>query len=531
MWPPTDQPWPPPGFRHLFPEMPPPPPADVSPAARARLAALAWVMHRQDDPLEARFDNPDIPAGYTYLMQFAGHDLVNTAASFWKIGRIARDTRDLSVSRLRLDTLYGGGPGACPFGYADDPLAGAVARSLLRVGAMAPPGAGGPAPLRDLPRCALLPGGRLTEALAPDQRNDANSNLSQLTVLFAAFHNAVVAALAQAKEGDPNARFAAAREATTLIFRRILREDLLGRLLHEDVLDAYAGRTGADFLDSGAAAPDAMPLEFSHGAFRCGHAMVRERYRVNDRAIHGLSGIMRENSAEGAARMPFTVDWTVRWSYFFAMPGQGAPAPQPSRLLRPRLSLGLLEERFFGEVDGTRRIGLAYRDLLASGLAGLHPVPALWDFLKERRPGLAARSALSDKGPREAAIAEWLQAEGVSAADARAIAADPPLPFYVLFEAMHGPDQGRRLGVLGSVVVAEVVLGALDRDRLPCEAAGGGHGAALARLWSGFADRQGAQAGAARAWLADLAHVADMPGLVARAAEWQPLGAGRVPFE
>jgi hypothetical protein len=38
---------------------------------------------------------------------------------------------------------------------------------------------------------------------------------------------------------------------------------------------------------------------------------------------------------------------------------------------------------------------------------------------------------------------------------------DPPLPFFVLFEAMQEPHEGRHLGPLGSIIVAEVIFGAL----------------------------------------------------------------------
>jgi hypothetical protein len=67
--------------------------------------------------------------------------------------------------------------------------------------------------------------------------------------------------------------------------------------------------------------------------------------------------------------------------------------------------------------------------------------------------------------------------------DTRAIANDPPLPFFVLFEAANTNDEtnettkdkprgGQRLGPLGSIIVAETILGAMRRYRLGVEEAG-----------------------------------------------------------
>jgi hypothetical protein len=531
--------WPPPGFRHIFPCMktpPPPAPARDPRAAarderglRRRMAALARAMHAPDaTAMDPAFDNPDIPAGYTYLMQFVAHDLVNTAMPFWALGLRGTETRNLVAARLRLDALYGGGPAICPFAYAPGPVGGVGGRSRLRIAPMAPvPGDGPPTPLRDIPRVALdrtpLPGGRPpapAEALVCDQRSDDNSNVSQVTVLFSAFHNAVVERLA----GDDVAalsRYDCAREAVTLVYRRVVREDLLRRLLHPAVHAAYAAAAGADFLDRGGPA-DGMPLEFSHGAFRCGHAMVRDRYQINDASAQYLGGILRATSGGGPGGMPLSAPWIVRWSRFFDFTDGGHAPPTPSRALRPRLSLGLLDRRFFDAVDGTGRIGLAYRDLLGAGLAGLHGVEALWSHLRAERAGLAALSPLSQPEERTRRLLAWLGGAGVADPEARALAADPPLPFYTLFEAWEERG-GRGLGVLGSVIVAEVILGALDRDRLPCEAGGGDTAAALARLSARWGDADGSA-------LAPLAGIDTMPRLIAFAEGAQGLGADRIAF-
>jgi hypothetical protein len=51
----------------------------------------------------------------------------------------------------------------------------------------------------------------------------------------------------------------------------------------------------------------------------------------------------------------------------------------------------------------------------------------------------------------------------LTAEDVETLAGDPPLPFFILFEAMRQPQaEGLRLGPLGSIIVSEVIFGALE---------------------------------------------------------------------
>jgi hypothetical protein len=70
-----------------------------------------------------------------------------------------------------------------------------------------------------------------------------------------------------------------------------------------------------------------------------------------------------------------------------------------------------------------------------------------------------------------ARLREWLAAAPsygkLTAADIETLSNDPPLPFFVLFEAMQQPQEGRHLGPLGSIIIAEVIFGTLASARLP----------------------------------------------------------------
>ena len=65
--------------------------------------------------------------------------------------------------------------------------------------------------------------------------------------------------------------------------------------------------------------------------------------------------------------------------------------------------------------------------------------------------------------------------------DIETLSSDPPLPFFVLFEAMQQPQaEGLRLGPLGSIIVSEVIFGALASD--PRSAGGGSLAEQLAAI-------------------------------------------------
>src|SRR5205823_6695135 len=87
-----------------------------------------------------------------------------------------------------------------------------------------------------------------------------------------------------------------------------------------------------------------------------------------------------------------------------------------------------------------------------------------------RRPHFIGMSRLlADRPYRVSQLAAWLAAEPAygrfSREDIETLANDPPLPFFILFEAMQQPQtEGLRLGPLGSIIVSEVIFGALAGD-------------------------------------------------------------------
>jgi hypothetical protein len=438
-------------------------------------------------------DNTRIPSGYTYLLQFIAHDMVDSVLSFnIHDPDIIPGARNGRAEPLRLETLYGNGPDECPQAYEFTPhqeTRGLIPRIRLRVGsrAAAPPEGNPYCPFHDIarntPQKTLQSGNAsplLTEAMVADPRNDAHALVSQLTVLFQLLHNNVIDLLEDAIEttGLPQGQefparevayrtFHCARLVLTLIYRNIIRMDVLKQILDERIYRRYTTDPELPFDRS-----KGIPLEFTFGAFRFGHAIVRDKYDVNSTAIgQPTEGALRRSALLAHQNLlPIKSEWLVDWARFFD--NNKGITPNFSKRIGPRhpsaLADGLL--LFPPKVDGVDAGGLIDRDLLSSAYAGLLSVPALIREMQNR-----GFDAVEDLAQWQEPIRDWLTAiphpfvNGDQ--DIERIVIDPPLPFFVLFEAARigRPDEasgGQTLGPLGSVIVAESILGAMKAHPL-----------------------------------------------------------------
>lgn len=442
-------------------------------ATQKRLKRLSYMMTATPGRPEAERES-GIPSGYAYMLQFAVHDMVNIEPSVLDAeadpargGRVLINKR---ARQLRLDTLYG----CASAGRHLDPVDG-----RLRIGRMAvPPDREAGAPFRDIPRGDSKEPPFAAPEIA-DTANDRHVILSQLTVLFSLLHNAFVRVQ---KEGDAAKRFQAARRATASVYRRMLREEVLPAVLHPKVRDLY--KEGVRLRTDGAGG---VPLEFSHAAMRFGHSMVRSRYQLNSgpggaRQPHRITDLMRRTSERGrTGYVPLTADWLVSWSRFFRIEGHAQhemAKPNLARPIGPSIVNSLAAESLFRRKAPDSPMALVYADLLSSALAGLWSVPALIAEICRRNGelGVLLLGGEGLQGPRErleGRIRGWLMGRrerfGLTEADVEALARDPPMYFYVLLESelagLEAPEADRgRLGPLGSIIVAEVMFGLLERD-------------------------------------------------------------------
>lgn len=461
---------------------------------RDLMRKLSARISREPDLSEERPEdeaNPNLPSGYTYLLQFIAHDMVNTSISLAVSQGRRFGFQNARQLPLTLETIYGGGPDVSPQAYEYSALCaqsrGLMPRTRFRCGQIRTRfGSTTEMPFADIGRASPidvgdtgLGGARClrTEALIADARNDDQALISQMTQLFLRMHNFIIeqldAVLPPSTAPEAYRNFVCARFILTLLYRRIIVKDVLYRLLDPSVYRYYFLPTsgGSKLAIDGsklASEPDLLdriPVEFSHGAFRFGHAMVRNRYDVNGKGLVDSGRAMIFSSRRSPDFTPLSEEWVIKWENFFQINGLDPPR-NLSRRLRPNFSSLARSEFYFGPLSKEDGPGLPNRDLVSAMFGRIWSVPKLIAALRNKKPELASFLPAYDGMASD--LKAWLEAtgrpEGISEqfgpGDVDAIAQDPPLPFYVLYEAQTS-NNGERLGVLGSIIVAEAMVGAM----------------------------------------------------------------------
>lgn len=465
-------------------------------------------------PTPTQDGSSGIPAGYTYLAQLVAHDMVQSVASVDAVREHEGIPRNMRRAGLVLDTIYGGGPLMSPLAYAIEkkkPLG--QRRIRLRLSKARLPKDTQGSPYRDLPRVstpifdrtgdrralndadwgelAQLRSTYFENALINDPRNDDNLFVSQLTVAFHLLHNALVADVVD-RENDLPARlrpksdlhrFRIARQIAVSAYRRVVRHDLLQQLLIAPVHAHFEAAFDAQVQAASPADDHRMPVEFSHAAFRFGHAMVRPHYRINDQLLDfsggGVQGDKRgtislKNALDATSNdrlvplLPFDRHWWVQWRHFFRFPDLDHD-PQFARHIAPYMEGEMARDDLVAHFDQAEKGGLPYRDLVRSAEIGAQTVASLYREVELR--GLGAPGGLQDPAERRDLIRKWLLQEGDLAfteAELVSLSENPPLAFYVLFEAAIEAG-GTTLGTLGSTIVADTLYRELGRSRTAFE--------------------------------------------------------------
>ncbi len=438
-----------------------------------RLMALAETMRDDNTTAALTADNPDVPAGYTYLGQFIDHDITLDVTSVGTVENDPHAITDFRTPRLDLDSVYGNGPTANPNLYDR------LNPNKLAVGMCGPGGAGDPKVKAGLPNDLMR--NRQGLSLTGDPRNDENLIVAQTHLAFIKFHNAVVDRITAAGGTAPENVFDAARQEVLWHYQWIVLHDFLGRLVDpRDIQDVLRqGRNCFKFEATSAFHVPFMPVEFSAAAYRLGHSMVRERYSVN-RAFNdvdfnllfqftGLSGgivgdllpkddnAVRQLAQQLHLLLPFVVDrlpgdWAIDWHRFYDL---GQPKPPPagagSNDNHFRLNLSRKIDPYLSPILHTlpgNGGSLPFRNLLRGVEFGL---PSGQDVARAMGIRPLTPGEIAESGP-DGAKAQELGLDRAS-----------PLWYYILKEAqLHG--DGRRLHGVGSRIVAEVFIGLLQAD-------------------------------------------------------------------
>jgi hypothetical protein len=377
-------------------------------------------------------DNPDIPAGFTYLGQFVDHDITFDPISSLQGQNDPDALRNFRTPRFDLDCLYGEGPDDEPFMYDLEPETGPKQGTKLLVGQN--PKAddkGNPLTRDDLPR------NQQGVALIGDKRNDENTIVSALQLSMIRFHNRVVDRVENQKGLEGAELFKEAQRVVRWHYQWVVVHDFLARLVGKNLVDSLLTPTEPTHVNLSFYKPKSdafMPLEFSVAAYRFGHSMVRATYSINDlvRDLPIFSGARKPKPLESFHGFrPLPDQWKVEWRFFFDV--GGGKSLQASRKIDTKLAAGLLK------LPGER-----------GDMANL-----------------ALRNLRRGKALELPAGQDVAAAVGVTPLTKQQLGFDGPAPlwFYVLREAEVQHD-GMRLGDTGGRIVAEVLLGLLDQDPL-----------------------------------------------------------------
>lgn len=403
-----------------------------------------------DDRPAGEGNNPDIPAGFTYLGQFVDHDLTLDTTPLGLKSLDPLGLTNFRSPRLDLDSLYGLGPAVDPHLFARDPARGNQPGAKLLLGKTVVGGADPTIP-PDLPND--LPRSHEGQALIGDPRNDENLLVAQTHVALLKFHNKVVDHLL-ASPTPPDDIFDEARRVTTWHYQWVVLHDFVERLVEVGTI-AKVLKDGRQFYKF--KKEPYIPVEFAVAAYRLGHSMVREQYNHN-RVFNptdffllfnftGKSGKILGDLATSppleVARLPS--DWIIDWRRFYDL---GLPLP-PGAF-----------------VGASRRIDPFIVPSLHTlpGLSGREAVLPFRNLRRGVQLGLPAGQAVATAiGVPALTPTEISQGPDGAVAKKHGMHRRTPLWYYILKEAEVRHD-GRRLGPVGSRILAEVFVGVLQGD-------------------------------------------------------------------
>jgi hypothetical protein len=407
-----------------------------------------------------------LPAGFTYLGQFIDHDLTFdvTEVAFGE-NLTVDELRQARSPSLDLDSLYGRGPlrpGSRKF-FEDD-------AARLKMGTTA--AVGGPGPEGrdlvgfDLPR-VTTPG----PALIPDKRNDENLAVAQTHLAMIRFHNRVVGRLA--RRGVPAAElFQRARPLVVRHYQWMIRTDFLPRIVDPAIVDDVF-TNGRKLFEVGAppASLPTMPIEFSIGAYRLGHSMIRDSYNWNRVFDNGggtlafLFGFSGTSGGLGAGiRLPSNWVADFRRLYDFGEAGRADLVVPPAKFNRAmridtRLvdALKLLPVGSFGGDQSTPPMqrNLAFRNLTRAKMLRLATGQQMAALLQSKGVNVTPLTNAQILTGKQGA-----NLDALTAAERTTLTSRTPLWFYALREAESG--QTARLRGVGGRIVAETFHRAME---------------------------------------------------------------------
>jgi hypothetical protein len=376
--------------------------------------------------------SPVLFAGFTFIGQFIDHDITLDTTPLDLQLADPDATVNFRTPRYDLDSVYGRGPVNDPAFY--DPAD--PDKLLLR------PNVNG---VLDVPRDG---NGR---AIIGDPRNDENLIIVQFHKAVVQFHNKLVD-YARAQGMRKEWVFETARRLARWHYQWAVIHDFLPRF----VGDGLVGPSGTVYKEVAGKPPvlnvryykptnkdgrPFMPVEFAVAAYRFAHSIIRPFYVVNqtslDRGgvpIFGPDGGFNLNGGR-----PIPSDLVLVWNNILRIePGTG----RPPRKIDTNLSLPLTSLPGSAVPPPDPTIDLAVRNTIRGKRVGL---PSGQQVARAMRAPVLSNATLGLSNDPQ-----W--------------GGEAPLWFYILKEAELPPYNGERLGPVGGRIVAEVLVGLLQRD-------------------------------------------------------------------
>ena len=439
--------------------------------------------------------NPRLTSGFTFVGQFVDHDITFDTTTLSEQQSDPYATTNFRTPRYDLDSIYGRGPSQDPQFYdpADRDKFRIEKRSYDRIKGLvlAEPDKeyllATPDVVYDVPRDTA------GKAIIADRRNDQTLIILQLHVAMQMFHNKLVDYMRSIR--TPRAAvFESARRLARWHYQWVVTHDFLPAIVGQAMTDSVYKEvlTGVPIINIKYYKPTNplgrpfIPVEFSVAAYRFGHSITRPRYTVQDvLTTAGVKPISvssvplfeaqpTDNNLNGSRPLPPRMK--IQWSKFFNA-SAASPTARPVRQFDATMATALFTLPSTALPDSNPMSLLSSRNLLrgkkmglpsgqqVARLMGVTPLTnaQLW---QDHRIEVEIPIPTSGTG---ANVVKILREFDVENQDLKQLFADPgwngeaPLWFYILKEA-EIVGRGRELGPVGGRIVAEVLVGLLQKD-------------------------------------------------------------------
>lgn len=265
----------------------------------------------------------------------------------------------------------------------------------------------------------------------PEPRNDENVIISQLHALWQRLFNLLLVQEAQSLHS--------AQHLTIKAFQLIVIEDFLYHILDEQVFKALFENKHVYFHPE--LKQDVIPDYFKHAAFRFGHSMIRDFYRIQSSPVPDLPLKKLFNGNQD-----LQTSQVIDWRKMFANPSQQA-------LLIDTHITPIMQEVKFSTASPID-INVVMKNLEAG----------MKNKLRSGTQELALLNKHNASNPLFNGIGQFppLELEQRFLDCGFEDISELPLWPYILLEAEQNKGRSNRLGKLGSLLVGEVIKNAIE---------------------------------------------------------------------